>query len=304
MFATYLGGSGDDRAVAIAVDRFGNAIITGSTDSTNFPVTSAFQAKPGGGQDAFVVKFNAAGSALVYSTYLGGRGGGAGFPETGTGVVADPDGNAYVTGATSSTDFPTWHPLNGRFFGGGTDAFAVKLSPGGAIVYGTFLGGSSMDMGCAIAVGAAGSAYIAGYTASTDIPVVDPVQKTNGGILDAFVLQLAPEGDAIVFGTYLGGSNSEAGYGIAVSPGGSIYVAGQTLSYDFPLVNPARISNSGNFGGFVARLVTGNTPPHATISPSAGSGVKPEFYDHVDGSPWRGRNRQSGCNVQRGTDGE
>ena len=149
--STYLGGNGNDRSFAIAVDASGNAYVTGQTSFTGFPTASPFQADGGGGQDAFVTKLNAAGNALVYSTYLGGS-----DSETGRGIAVDASGSAYVTGSTESTDFPTANPIQPAL-GGTGDAFVTKLNAAGnALVYSTYLGGSSFEGGYGIAVDGSG----------------------------------------------------------------------------------------------------------------------------------------------------
>ena len=183
VYSTYLGGSGNENTISetggIAVDASGNAYVTGDTASTDFPTASPFQAALGGTSgfpDAFVTKLNAAGSALVYSTYLGGSG-----TERGFDIALDASGNAYVTGDTNSTDFPTASPIQGTQ-AGGDDAFVAKFNPAGsALVYSTFLGGSSTDESFGIAIDTSGNAYIAGETFSTDFPTVNPFQAAHGG---------------------------------------------------------------------------------------------------------------------------
>src|SRR5206468_12408882 len=165
-YSTYLGGGGFDEGRAIAVDSNGNAYVTGTTDSVDFPTLSAFQdALAGeGSQDTFVTKLNAAGSALVYSTYLGGSG-----LDEGRAIAVDAGGNAYVTGATSSTNFPTQSPIQTNL--GGADAFVTKLNAAGStLVYSTYLGGGRNDEGNAITLDTTGSAYVTGSTGSSDFP--------------------------------------------------------------------------------------------------------------------------------------
>ncbi|MBI4491031.1 MAG: SBBP repeat-containing protein, partial [Deltaproteobacteria bacterium] len=158
-YSTYLGGSGNDAGMGIAVDSTGNAYVTGYTDSVNFPTLNAVQG-PQGGTDAFVTKVSPNGSALLYSTYLGGSGN-----DVGSGIAVDSAGNAYVTGSTDSTNFPTSLAL--QFDQGATDAFVTKLSPNGsALLYSTYLGGAANDAGHGIAVDSTGNAYVTGYTDS------------------------------------------------------------------------------------------------------------------------------------------
>ncbi len=257
VYSTYLGGSGDDSGYGIAVDSTGNAYVTGETDSTNFPTSRPLQASSGGGSDAFVAKLNSGGSALVYSTYLGGS-----SQDFGQGIAVDSAGNAYVSGVTNSTDFPTASPLQ-AVFGGGVDygdAFVAKLNPtGSALVYSTYLGGSSDDEGHGIAVDSAGNAYVSGGTFSTDFPTASPLQASFGGDEDAFVAKLNPTGSALVYCTYLGGSGGEFGLGIAVDSSGNAYVSGFTDSTNFPTANPLQAVHGGSQDAFVAKLNPGGS---------------------------------------------
>lgn len=188
-YSTYLGGNGSDRAAGIAIDASGNAYVTGGTTSTNFPTAAPLRPSSGGNQDAFVAKLNASGNGLVYSTYLGGSGGMVGSPEAGTAIAVDATGAAYVTGATSSADFPvTAGALQTTNLGGGDDAFVAKLNPAGsALVYSTYLGGSSIDYATGIAVDFLGNAYVTGYTASYDFLSLRAVQPGSAGPYDAFL---------------------------------------------------------------------------------------------------------------------
>jgi hypothetical protein len=277
VYATYLGGNGQDRATAIAVDSAGQAYVTGATESSNFPALSAFQAHSGGLQDAFVAKLNASGSGLVYSTYLGGAGGSVRFPESGLGIAVDSAGNAYVTGVASSADFPEQNPLQACVTTGHTDAFVTKLNAwGSGLLYSTCLGGSDYDYGTAITVDSAGNASVAGYTTSGDFPVTNPVQASNAGLYDAFVATLTPAGNALAFSTYLGGQGSDSAQAVALDGEGNIYVAGQTLSNDFPTAHAIQTQNGGSYGGFVAKLRTQAcsfqvTPAGPITIPAAGA---------------------------------
>ena len=249
--STYLGGNGNDRSFAIAVDASGNAYVTGQTSFTGFPTASPFQADGGGGQNAFVTKLNAAGNALVYSTYLGGS-----DSETGRGIAVDASGSAYVTGSTESTDFPTANPIQPAL-GGTGDAFVTKLNAAGnALVYSTYLGGSSFEGGYGIAVDGSGNAYVTGSTFSTDFPTATPLQPATGGGFDAFVTKLNAAGSALVYSTYLGGSSVEGGFGIAVDGSGNAYVTGSTSSADFPTASPIQPTIGGVIGGDIDAFVT------------------------------------------------
>jgi CSLREA domain-containing protein len=230
-YSTFLGGTSGENSQNIAVDSFGNAYVTGFTDSTNFPVQNPFQAASGGSSDAFVSKLNATGTALIYSTYLGG----SDVDET-LGIAVDATGNAYLMGDTSSTDFPVQGAFQAAFGGGLTDAFVAKLSPtGSALVYSTYLGGSGAEFGSGVALDAAGNAYVTGETDSTNFPVQNPFQPASGGSSDAFVTKLNAAGSALTYSTYLGGTGTDSGNDIAVDAAGNAYVTGVTFSTNFPL---------------------------------------------------------------------
>ena len=267
VFSTYLGGNtpdeadgGGQAAWSIAVDSAGNAYVTGNTLDTDFPTVNPLQATnktsaPSSGT-GFVAKYNAAGSALIYSTFLGGS-----AQDTPWGIAADSDGNAYVTGETISVDFPTANPFQSACNGcpGAVNAFVTKINPTGtAFVYSTFLGGSDTNVSYAIAADAAGNAYVTGTTTATDFPTVNPLQATNHGNGDAFITKLNPSGSALVYSTYIGGSTGgDVGRGIAVDSSGAVYVAGSTNSTDFPTVNPVQATKNGGAGpdtGFVLNL--------------------------------------------------
>src|SRR3989442_681315 len=242
-YSTYLGGSGSEEGLGIAVDTAGNAYVTGPTYSTNFPTTpGAFQTTFGGDIDAFVTKLNPIGSALVYSTYLGGS-----ARDEAMGIALDAAGNAYVTGNTFSSDFPTSPGAYQTTFGGGLsvgDAFVAKLDPtGSALIYSTYLGGSGDDRGWGIALDSSGNAYVVGATSSTDFPTTPGAFQTifGGGPSDAFVAKLNPIGSALVYSTYLGGSDDHKGCGIAADgiSGPNAYLTGETASTDFPTTSSA-----------------------------------------------------------------
>ncbi|HVI72772.1 MAG TPA: SBBP repeat-containing protein, partial [Pyrinomonadaceae bacterium] len=194
-FSTYLGGSASDRGDGIAIDSVGNAYITGSTASTNFPVTTgAFQtARAGFDQDAFVTKMNSTGTALIYSTYFGGAN-----RDAGNDIALDGAGNAYITGFTESGDLPT---TSGAFRttpvgGDETEIFATKLNATGtALVYSTFLG---PGIGGGITIDTAGNAYITGQAASNLPTTPGAFQTVTGGSSDAFVTKLNSTGTAQV----------------------------------------------------------------------------------------------------------
>jgi len=180
-----------------------------------------------------VAKLNAAGSALVYSTYLAGLG-----TDSGSAIAIDIAGNAYIAGSTFSANFPTRNPFQAAK-GAQEDAFVAKInSAGAALVYSTYLGGNAVDEGNGIAVDAAGSAYLTGYTGSTDFPLQNPIRGSNVNSVDAFVTKINPAGSALVYSTYLGGSATDYGTAIAVDSTASAYVTGIVISDDFPVVSP------------------------------------------------------------------
>jgi hypothetical protein len=252
LYSTYLGGGNDDRGAGIAVDASGSAYITGSTYSADFPVASAFQSRNGGGQDAFIARLSADGNSLVFSTYLGGTGGIAAYPEAGQGIALDSQGSAYVTGVTSSANFPLLNAVQTSLLGS-TDAFVAKLSASGTLVYSTYLGGSGVDVGNAIAVDASGGAYVVGYSYSTDLPVTaSALQASNAGDCDAFLAKLSAAGNSLAYLSYLGGSSSDTATAVALDASENVYVAGWTLSTNFPLLNPYQSTNAGNYGAFVS----------------------------------------------------
>ena len=205
-YSTTFGGSGYDQGNGIAVDSSGNAYVAGFTASSNFPTTTgAFQTAYGGGDyDAFVTKLNATGTGLVYSTYFGGSG-----YDQGNGIAVDSAGNAYVTGFTASSNFPTTTGAFQTAYGGGSsDAFVTKLNATGTgLVYSTYLGGSGGDAGTGIAVDSSGNAYVTGNTNSSNFPATTGAfQATFGGYNDAFVTKLNATGTGLVYSTYFGGS--------------------------------------------------------------------------------------------------
>ena len=263
VFSTYLGGTSDDRGIAIAVDVTNNAYITGVTASSDFPTLSPFQRTNAGGfADGFVSKISAAGT-LVYSTYVGGIGN-----DNPLGIAVDGSGAAYVTGWTTSINFPLVNARQTKFGGfdtpvGTDDVFVFKLNPAGAALdYSTYVGGSGSDEGTRIAVDSLGSAYVTGYTSSLDFPTAKPYQPLLAELtgLDAFIFKLSPDGKSLVFSTYFGGFQTDSGTGIAVDAAGAVYVAGYTTSFDLPTANSIQSFIAGDRDAFVAKFdPVGNT---------------------------------------------
>ena len=278
IYNTSLGGVSDDHGAAIALDASGDAYVTGSTWSTDFPVVSASQTGLAGGQDAFVAKLAADGSSLLFSTFLGGTGGGLGYPEAGQGIAVDSQGNAYVAGVTGSSDFPLLHALQISKRGSSTDAFAAKFTSSGTLVYSTYLGGSGMDAANAIAVDSIGSAYVAGETFSSDLPVINATQGATGGDYDAFWAKLSPSGDSLSVLSYLGGNSSDTATAVALDAAGDVYLAGWTQSTNFPVLNGYQSTNAGNYGAFLTRITLGGTELAAVgVTPNSGTGTSQTF---------------------------
>jgi len=256
VYSTFLGGSRTDGGGPIAVDSTGSIYVAGYTNSMDFPTKNPIQGSIAGSYDAFITKINASGTALVYSTYLGGSREDGRCP---LGITVDSEGAAYVTGMTESYDFPTQNPIQGAK-AGWFDAFIVKINASGtALVYSTYLGGSEYDYFCSIAVDSEGAAYLAGCTLSNDFPTQNPIQGTNGGGHDASIAKINASGTALVYSTYLGGSGEDVGNGIAVDSEGAAYVTGMTESYDFPTQNPIQGTNAGGDDAFITKINASGT---------------------------------------------
>jgi len=273
VYATYLGGSGDERGSAIAVDSKGNAYVGGDTLSPNFPTLNPYQSsfKGSGGSpalcstcgtlvnfgDGFVAELNAAGTALVFSTYLGGA-----LDDSVTALALDGSGNVYVGGATLSSDFPVLNAYQSKYGGAAStsaqpvlktgDGFVTKFDPTGKLVYSTYLGGSADDAIMALAVDSTGAAYVTGFTSSANFPAsANAAQKTFAGPAtvtgqrgfvwgDAFVAKLAPSGSSLAWATYLGGSQDDAGMAIALDAGGNVIVGGFANSTNLAVTSNAQ----------------------------------------------------------------
>ncbi len=258
VYSTYLGGNNVDEGNGIAVDATGNAYVTGYTASTDFPLQSPFRGSNAASVDAFVTKINAAGSALVYSTYLGGSG-----TDYGTAIAVDSSGSAYVTGIVTSDDFPVVNAIDNKLGSHAVDdAFVTKFNPSGsALVYSTYLGGGSADDPYALALDQAGNVYITGRTNSSDFPLTNPIQTTRTAF-DMFVTEINAAGSALVFSTFIGGSGSESGRGIAVDRLGNIHIAGEGTSTDFPVKGAFQgTSGGGSAPQDALVLLLGDTPP-------------------------------------------
>jgi hypothetical protein len=296
VYSTYLGGTNasgtnGDQGMAIAIDAQGDAYVTGSTDSANFPISNAFQStlKSAAG-DAFVSKLSPTGSALLFSTYLGGSGAAG---DLGTGIAVDSNSSAYVTGTTTSSDFPVQNPLQSTLKNAVSAAFVTEFGAGGAsLVYSTYLGGSGAtgDSGAAIAVDSSGNAYVTGATSSTDFPATSGAYQSalKGSGFNAFMTEILAGGGSFAYSTFLGGStaNGGLGFGIALDPSNNVYLTGLTSAPDFPITAGAAQSTLAGTGGhaFISK-----------ITPSA-SGTASLVYSTFLG----GSNNAASADVGRG----
>ncbi len=270
VFATYLGGSGDERGYGITRDAANQIYVTGRTASTNFPMAGVpFQTSNGGDYDGFLAKLNATGTALVYSTYFGG----GGYDDLYS-VALGASNRAYVVGLTYSSDLPTSAGAFQPSFGGIDDAYFAKFDPAasGAAsrLYASYLGGSDDDQGFGLAVDAADVAYVAGFARSTDFPTAGGAfQPASGGYWDAFLAKIDPGltgTDALVYSTHLGGLSTDAAFGVALDAATNIFVVGQTYSADFPAVGAFQAGPGGGSDVFLARIGNAATSADLRVS--------------------------------------
>jgi hypothetical protein len=259
-FSTYFGGEKSDYARGVAVDAAGTIYVTGNTFSKNtFPVLNPFQSNYNRGKwDGFVAKFNGTGT-LTYSTYLGGKG-----DDIARSIAIDAAGNMYVTGQTDSPNFPrvnAWQNTPGGIL----DAFLTKINANGqSLGFSTYLGGIQNEIGYDVAVDAAGNIHVTGHTVSTNFPTLNPFQPAyGGGFFDAFVAKFNPSGGA-VFSSYLGGSDLDRAFAVAVDPAGNAYYSGQTWSANFPTLNPLQGALAGNTDVFVTKVTPAGVRVYST----------------------------------------
>ena len=267
VYATYIGGTGQEAGTGIAIDASGNAYVSGYT-SAMFPTTAgAAQTLYGGGfADAFVVKLNAPGSAAVYSTLLGGTG-----IDEAEAIVVDSSGHACIAGYTDSPNLAVTAALQPAPGGEGDALVACLSADGTAWTMVSYFGGSNFDQAYALAIDAAGSLYVAGTTFSQDFPVTSGAfQSASAGSYDAFVAKLSPGGASLVYATYLGGGGSDAATTLAVGGAGDVWVGGYTTSTNFPLSGAWQTIPGGSFDGFISHL-SGNAEVLLTSSYLGGS---------------------------------
>jgi hypothetical protein len=261
MYSTFIGGSEWDEGRAIAIDGSGNAYITGFTKSTDYDITQGtLQSSNGGGYDVFVTKLNSTGSALLYSTYIGGSNN-----DEGSSIVIDGSGNAYITGNTDSPDFDITPGAFQTTFGGELDVFVTKLnSSGTGLIYSTYIGGSRADRGNSIVIDGSGNAYITGHTDSPDFDITPRAFQTAfGGVEDVFVTKLNSTGSVLMYSTYIGESDLDEGRAIAIDGSGNAYITGNTTSINYNITPGAFQSahGGGTYYGdvFVTKIDLGGT---------------------------------------------
>ena len=278
VYSTYVGGSGNDEALGVAVDGGGSAYITGATTSTDFPTVSAAIPTAGGGVDSFVTKLSPSGSSMAYSSYLGGA-----SYDIGYGIAIDPTQNAYIAGLTSSSNFPVVGGLPNAVSVGHSHGFVTKFSAAGMISYSTLIGGSGDDGVAAVTVDWLGDAYVTGITNSPNFPIAGAAQPGQGGGGDGFVSKLNPTGSGLVFSTYLGGSGYDEGLAIALDQSDNVFVAGVTASPNFPLTGAWQGSLRGSANAFATKLSsTGAAIDYSTYL--GGSGTDLAYGIAVDWS--------------------
>jgi hypothetical protein len=282
--STYLGGLGDDRIQGLALASNNSIHLTGATASSNFPVSGAPFPSLRGSMDAFYTRLNASASALTYSTYLGGTAGSALAVETGYGIAIDSTGRAWIAGATPSTDFPGAGSGHQSTYGGGpSDAFLSVFSAAGALDWSTYIGGAGVDSANAVSAGS-GFVGLAGHSNSANLPVASPLQANRAGEYDAFWSVFPAASTTPLYISYFGGSGSDSALA-ATASGGSLVIAGSTLSSNLPLLSPVQSANPGSFGGFVSRFRFGPGP--MTVTPASGAGLSQTFTvraAHVNGA--------------------
>jgi hypothetical protein len=250
LFSTYLGGNGDDFSVGIAVDHFGYAYVAGYTNSVDFHTANALYGTSAGGEDVFVAKIFPSGAGLIYSTYLGGT-----VDDTASAIVVDSSGDAYVTGNTYSTNYPIANAYQATNLGL-DDGFVTKLnSSGSTLLFSTYFGGNGYDAVNAAALDSGGRVYVTGNTSSTNFSTLNAYQGAlgTGTISNAFVSRFIP-GGSLSYSTYLGGTGSDLGRGIAVDATGAAAITGQTDATNFPLVAAIQGASGGGDDAFVSRL--------------------------------------------------
>ncbi len=287
-YSTYLGGAEEDAGEEIGLDLY-DAVIVGSTCSSDFPTVSPYQAGLRGSRDVFLTKLHRNGSQLLFSTYLGGD-----SSDWGKGVALGSDDTIFLAGYGYSEDFPTLNPWQSSN-SGSIDGFAARFASTGSVLrYSSYLGGGAIDYAHGVAVDPDGQAHLIGWTNSTDtFPVHNAYRAVGEGSFEAFVVKLASSGSAAIYSTLLGGERSEQAYAIAVDENGNALLSGYTDSPDFPTRNPYQASHSGggSFDAFFAAFNPsgqnllfstffggGATDYGYGVAPASGSGIVAAGY--------------------------
>ncbi|HEX4278874.1 MAG TPA: SBBP repeat-containing protein [Bryobacteraceae bacterium] len=277
-FSGYFGGSSQDVITAMTLDAQNNIIVTGYTTSTDLPAAAGARPHYAGSVDVFVASFSPNGGSLNYCTYLGGSG-----RDQAAGIAVDASSNVYITGYTSSTNFPAVSAYQSHL-SGTRDAFVAKLNPtGNTLLYSTYFGGSGVDTASAITVDSTGAAYIVGDTTSTNLPATGFMQPKLRGGQDAFAAKLSPAGNILSFVTYLGGTGTDHAAAIRLGGVGNIFIAGYTMSTDFPTLSAYQPKSGGGQDGFLTKITSdGKTLKLSTyLGGSAGSAGAPEEINAV-----------------------
>lgn len=256
LWATYLGGSGDDYGRAIAVDNAGYVYVTGMTTSSNFPTTAgAWQSVTNGDEDGFLVRLSPDGSSLSFSTYIGSS-----TKDSGYSLAVNSNNDVYVAGKVGDSTLETVGAFQ-SFQSGVSDAFVARFNSSGALLYFTYLGGGYTDLASDIAVDSAGNAYVTGSTNSPTFPTTAgaPQRTQMNFSMEAFIVKVNPTGTGIVYGTFIGGNGDENGYSIALDSSNNAYITGVTASTNYPLVTAMQSSLKGQKDAFVTKLNAAGT---------------------------------------------
>lgn len=269
IYSTYLGGNTYDSGVSLVLDTQGAVYVAGKTRSYNFPLQNPIQSQYMGGDDALVLKIDASGKQLMFSTYLGGSNYDSAYS-----ICLGQDGSIYISGSTESANFPTKLGIQNSF-GGVRDAFFSKLDPtGNTLIYSSYLGGDGYENSSCVMVNKEGEIYLRGYTDSLNFPVKDNREKIAGG-KDIFIVKINSAGNDLIFSNFLGGSDDDICHisAIALGPLGEVYVAGNTYSVDFPTKNPFQAQNAGGSDFFIAKMVSDDSPTVKITAPENNAAV-------------------------------
>ncbi len=280
LYSTFIGGSADETGTAICVDDVGDIYVGGRTYSSNFPVQNANQSEKNGNWDGFVLKLNAAGNSLLFSTYFGGE-----STDMLNDIAVDSEGNVYATGETVSANLPLVNPIDGTL-SGQHDIFVFKLSSSGSsLVYSTYIGEYDYDDGHSIAVDSLGCAYVSGRTNSGNFPTVNPIFGSGGGMNDCFLLKIAADGTALEFSTIIGGSSYDQFCLVEVGENDDIYVTGYTHSGNFPITTGSYdTSHNGETDIFAIKINSSLSLVYSTLIGGSGHEIPSDFVVDSEGS--------------------